>query len=276
MAMPVAPERPARRVPAEAEAAAARRSSRCSSSSSRCSPATSRAPAAARSSSPPSLLKQRMPVEQAVAAIEECGAPMVSIAGGEPLMHPQIDEIVAPAARPQQDRLPVHQRGAAAQAPAHASRRTATSPGWCTSTGCASGTTRRSARTACSTRPSPRSSRRRPPGSGSPPTPRSSTPTRRRTSSTCSTSSTTSSASTTCRSRPAYAYEKAPDQEHFLGVERDPRAVPQGVRRRPAQAGGGSTTRRCSSTSSRARSTSRARRGRSRPTRCWAGSGPAT
>jgi hopanoid biosynthesis associated radical SAM protein HpnH len=40
------------------------------------------------------VLKQRMPVEQAVGAIEECGAPMVSIAGGEPLMHPQIDEIV--------------------------------------------------------------------------------------------------------------------------------------------------------------------------------------
>jgi hopanoid biosynthesis associated radical SAM protein HpnH len=44
---------------------------------------------------PASLLKQRMPVEQAIGAIEECGAPMVSIAGGEPLMHPQIDEIVA-------------------------------------------------------------------------------------------------------------------------------------------------------------------------------------
>jgi hopanoid biosynthesis associated radical SAM protein HpnH len=43
---------------------------------------------------PHTLLKQRMPVEQAIAAIEECGAPMVSIAGGEPLMHPQIDEIV--------------------------------------------------------------------------------------------------------------------------------------------------------------------------------------
>jgi MoaA/NifB/PqqE/SkfB family radical SAM enzyme len=26
--------------------------------------------------------------------VEECGAPMVSIPGGEPLMHPQIDEIV--------------------------------------------------------------------------------------------------------------------------------------------------------------------------------------
>ena len=44
---------------------------------------------------PASLLKQRMPVEQAIGAIEECGAPMVSIAGGEPLMHPQIDQIVA-------------------------------------------------------------------------------------------------------------------------------------------------------------------------------------
>jgi hopanoid biosynthesis associated radical SAM protein HpnH len=44
---------------------------------------------------PPSVLKQRMPVDQAIAAIEECGAPMVSIAGGEPLIHPEIDVIVA-------------------------------------------------------------------------------------------------------------------------------------------------------------------------------------
>src|SRR5918911_3870461 len=43
---------------------------------------------------PHTLLKQRMPVAQAVAAIEESGAPMVSTAGGEPLMHPEIDEIV--------------------------------------------------------------------------------------------------------------------------------------------------------------------------------------
>jgi hopanoid biosynthesis associated radical SAM protein HpnH len=42
---------------------------------------------------PASVLKQRMPVEQAVAAVEECGAPMVSIAGGEPLMHPQVHVI---------------------------------------------------------------------------------------------------------------------------------------------------------------------------------------
>src|SRR5947207_4133863 len=43
---------------------------------------------------PDHVLKRRMPVEQAVGAIEECGAPMVSIAGGEPLIHPEIDEIV--------------------------------------------------------------------------------------------------------------------------------------------------------------------------------------
>lgn len=42
---------------------------------------------------PAHILKQRMSVEQAVAAVEECGAPMVSIAGGEPLIHPEIDQI---------------------------------------------------------------------------------------------------------------------------------------------------------------------------------------
>ncbi|MDA8068896.1 MAG: adenosyl-hopene transferase HpnH [Actinomycetota bacterium] len=43
---------------------------------------------------PEHILRRRMPVQQAVTAIEECGAPMVSIAGGEPLVHPEIDEIV--------------------------------------------------------------------------------------------------------------------------------------------------------------------------------------
>jgi hopanoid biosynthesis associated radical SAM protein HpnH len=43
---------------------------------------------------PEHVLRRRMSVEQAIAAIEECGAPMVSIAGGEPLIHPEIDEIV--------------------------------------------------------------------------------------------------------------------------------------------------------------------------------------
>jgi hopanoid biosynthesis associated radical SAM protein HpnH len=43
---------------------------------------------------PTEVLRKRLSVEDAVGAIEECGAPMVSIAGGEPLLHPQIVEIV--------------------------------------------------------------------------------------------------------------------------------------------------------------------------------------
>ena len=43
---------------------------------------------------PTEVLRQRVSPEDAFAAIEECGAPMVSIAGGEPLLHPQITDIV--------------------------------------------------------------------------------------------------------------------------------------------------------------------------------------
>ena len=44
---------------------------------------------------PDHVLRRRMPVEQAVGAVEECGAPMVSIVGGEPLIRPEIDTIVS-------------------------------------------------------------------------------------------------------------------------------------------------------------------------------------
>jgi len=44
---------------------------------------------------PDELLRRRMPVEDAIAAIEESGAPMVSIAGGEPLIHPDIHIIAS-------------------------------------------------------------------------------------------------------------------------------------------------------------------------------------
>ena len=39
---------------------------------------------------PEHILRKRMPVQQALDAIEESGAPMVSIAGGEPLVHPEV------------------------------------------------------------------------------------------------------------------------------------------------------------------------------------------
>jgi hopanoid biosynthesis associated radical SAM protein HpnH len=43
---------------------------------------------------PPHILKKQLSPEQCFKAVEECGTPMVSIPGGEPLLHPQIDEIV--------------------------------------------------------------------------------------------------------------------------------------------------------------------------------------
>jgi hopanoid biosynthesis associated radical SAM protein HpnH len=44
---------------------------------------------------PDHILRRRMSVKDAVAAVEECGAPVVSIAGGEPLIHPEIDVIAS-------------------------------------------------------------------------------------------------------------------------------------------------------------------------------------
>src|SRR3954463_10227666 len=43
---------------------------------------------------PAHILKKQLTPEQCFAAVEECGAPMVSIPGGEPLLHTQIKEIV--------------------------------------------------------------------------------------------------------------------------------------------------------------------------------------
>lgn len=43
---------------------------------------------------PAEILKQHLSPAECFAAVEECGAPIVSIPGGEPLLHPQISEIV--------------------------------------------------------------------------------------------------------------------------------------------------------------------------------------
>ncbi len=43
---------------------------------------------------PGHILKRHLTVEQCLAAVEECGAPMVSIPGGEPLMYPDIGRLV--------------------------------------------------------------------------------------------------------------------------------------------------------------------------------------
>jgi hopanoid biosynthesis associated radical SAM protein HpnH len=44
---------------------------------------------------PDAILNQRLSVEECLEAAEECGAPVVVIAGGEPLLHREIDKIVA-------------------------------------------------------------------------------------------------------------------------------------------------------------------------------------
>ncbi len=43
---------------------------------------------------PADILRRQLTPEECFRAVDECGAPMVSIPGGEPLLHPQIDKIV--------------------------------------------------------------------------------------------------------------------------------------------------------------------------------------
>ncbi len=224
---------------------------------------------------PASMLKQRMPVEQAIGAIEECGAPMVSIAGGEPLMHPQIEQIVGELVKRKKyvflctnalllpkklDKFKpspyfafaVHIDGLKERHDesvckdgvfdeAVAAIRLAQQRGFRVTTN--------------------------------------------------TTFFNTDTPQTVIdvlnylnddlkvdemMISPAYAYEKAPDQEHFLGVTETRELFQQGVRRREPASAGGSTTRRCSWTSWRARRTSPAPPGASRRTRCWAGSSRVT
>jgi hopanoid biosynthesis associated radical SAM protein HpnH len=48
---------------------------------------------------PDDILARRLSVAECVAAVEECGAPIVSLAGGEPLAHREIHEIAAALVR---------------------------------------------------------------------------------------------------------------------------------------------------------------------------------
>ena len=42
-----------------------------------------------------SSITERVPLEECLAAVDECGAPVVSICGGEPMMYPQIGQLTA-------------------------------------------------------------------------------------------------------------------------------------------------------------------------------------
>ncbi len=43
---------------------------------------------------PSNVLKSQLSVEECMQAVDQCGAPVVSLPGGEPLLHPEIDKIV--------------------------------------------------------------------------------------------------------------------------------------------------------------------------------------
>ena len=185
---------------------------------------------------PEHVLRRRMPVEQAIGAIEECGAPMVSIAGGEPLIHPEIHVIAAELIKRKkfvflctnallmERKLDLFKPSPYFAWAVHIDGLRERHDQF--------GRPRRRVRQGGRGDPARRSGA----ASASTPTRPSSPTTRPRPCARCSTSSTTSSRSTQMMISPAYAYEKAPDQEHFLGVDADARAVPRGVRRRPAQA----------------------------------------
>jgi molybdenum cofactor biosynthesis enzyme MoaA len=59
---------------------------------------------------PAHILKKDLSPEECFRAVDECGAPMVSIPGGEPLMHPQIRRDHRRPGRTQEIYLPLHQR----------------------------------------------------------------------------------------------------------------------------------------------------------------------
>ncbi len=42
-----------------------------------------------------STIKEKLTVDECLASVDECGAPIVSICGGEPMIYPQIEELVA-------------------------------------------------------------------------------------------------------------------------------------------------------------------------------------
>ncbi len=106
---------------------------------------------------PDAILNQRLSVADCLEAVDECGAPVVSIAGGEPLLHREIEEIVRRHHRAQEIRLSLHQRAADGKEARPLQAQSLSSSGRSISTATARCTTTRCARTASTTAPSRRS-----------------------------------------------------------------------------------------------------------------------
>ncbi len=55
-------------------------------------------------------LHQRLSIDQCLAAVEECGAPIVSVCGGEPLIYPEIEVLIESLVGRRKHVYSVHQR----------------------------------------------------------------------------------------------------------------------------------------------------------------------
>ena len=62
---------------------------------------------------PDAILNKRLSPQECFDAVDECGAPVVAIPGGEPLIHKEIGEIVEGIVARRKFVSPVHQRAAA-------------------------------------------------------------------------------------------------------------------------------------------------------------------
>ncbi len=106
---------------------------------------------------PDKILNQRISVADALHSMDECGAPVVVLAGGEPLLHKELPEIVEGALKKGKFVTVVHERTAAWRRRSISISRTKTSTGRSISMATRRCTTGRSARRASTIVPSKRS-----------------------------------------------------------------------------------------------------------------------
>ncbi len=64
-----------------------------------------------------STINDTLTVEQCLAALDDCGAPIVSICGGEPMIYPEIGKAREGNSGAEEEYLSLHQRHVYSQAP---------------------------------------------------------------------------------------------------------------------------------------------------------------
>ena len=120
-----------------------------------------------------STINEMLTVEQCLAAVDDCGAPIVSICGGEPMIYPEIGRLVERDSRAQEAHLSLHERHVHPQASQRIHSRLPASSSTFIWTAWKRRTIFASSAMAFSAKPLKVSKRRKPQVFWSPPTPRS-------------------------------------------------------------------------------------------------------